>query len=144
MLYIGSDHGGFQLKATLIEYLQSKDISIEDCGTYSCDSVDYPDNAEAVCEKVMENPENLGILICGTGVGISMAANKVTGIRAALCSNEVMARLTKQHNNANILCMGERIIGAELAKSITDAFLEASFEGGRHQRRIDKVMNLSK
>jgi len=142
MLYIGSDHGGFKLKGSIIEYLKEKNIDTEDCGAYSEDSVDYPDFAKAVAEKVLSDEGSLGIVICGTGIGISIAANKVNGIRAALCTNEAMAKLARQHNNANILAFGERIVGLELAKSIVDAFLHYGFEGGRHARRVDKIIDI--
>jgi len=138
MFYVGSDHGGFELKEQLKKHLELKNIDFEDCGCYSTDSVDYPDFAKVVALKVKENNAK-GLLICGTGIGISMAANKITGIRAGLCMNTTMARLTRLHNDANILCMGGRIVGVEIAKSMVDVFLETGFEGGRHQRRVDKM-----
>ncbi len=139
MLFIGSDHGGYYLKSKVLDYLAFRGFDAEDCGCFSEESVDYPDFARAVTEKVINTEKSLGILICGTGIGISMAANKVDGIRAALCTNEVMAKYSKQHNDANILCLGARIIGLETAKSIVDAFLDAKFEGGRHARRVGKI-----
>lgn len=133
---IAADHGGYALKQILAAYLQEKKWEVEDLGTHSSASVDYPDYARKLCETVISK-QCPGILICGTGVGMSMAANKFPEIRAALCTNEYMARLTRQHNDANVLCLGERVLGQDLAKGIVDAFLTASFEGGRHQRRID-------
>lgn len=140
MVFIGSDHGGYLLKEQIKEHLEAQNILFEDCGTNTTDSVDYPDNAKALCEKITE--DNTGILICGTGIGISIAANKCKGIRAALCTNTTMARLTRLHNNANVLCMGERIIGRETARSIVDIFLNTKFEGGRHEGRVNKIMQL--
>lgn len=136
---IGSDHGGFELKGHVINYLRSKNIDVEDFGTYSEASVDYPDCAVPVCNAVLDKKADCGILICGTGIGISISANKITGIRAALCSDTYSARMTKQHNNANVICLGGRVIGRELAFDIIDAYLNAEFEGGRHQNRIDKI-----
>ncbi len=133
---IAADHGGYLLKQILVPYLKEKGWEVEDLGTNSAASVDYPNYAHKLCESVLEK-DCLGILICGTGIGMSMAANKVPQIRAALCTNEYMARLTRQHNDANVLCLGERVLGQDLAKGIVDAFLNADFEGGRHQRRID-------
>ncbi len=137
-IIIAADHGGYQLKQLLVPHLQENGWEVEDLGTHSSASVDYPEYAHRLCEAVTEN-QCLGILICGTGIGMSMAANKCPGIRAALCTNEYMARLTRQHNDANVLCLGERVLGQDLAKGIVDAFLTAAFEGGRHQRRIDLI-----
>jgi len=135
---IGSDHAGFALKAFLIEPLSSLGYEMRDMGPDSPQSVDYPDFAKKTCAVVLE--ESIpGILICGTGIGMSMTANHIPGIRAALCDNEYLARMTRKHNNANVLCMGERVVGQGLAASVTEVFLETAFEGGRHQRRIDKI-----
>jgi len=139
MLVIGSDHGGFELKNHVIKYLESKNIEYTDVGTYSEDSCDYPDIAKKACDMVVSGEADKGILICGTGIGISMAANKVKGIRAALCSDVYSAKMTRVHNNANVLCMGGRVLGRELAFMIVDTFLDNEFEGGRHQTRIDKI-----
>lgn len=136
---IGCDHGGFELKGHVIEHLKNKGIEVTDYGTYSEQSVDYPDCAKPVCEAVLSGDVECGILICGTGIGISIAANKIKGIRAALCSDTYSARMTKQHNNANVICLGGRVVGRELAFDIVDAYLGAQFEGGRHQNRIDKI-----
>ncbi len=139
MIAIGCDHGGFELKGHIIEYLKSKGIEYKDYGAYSEDSVDYPDCARPVCEAVQNGTAEGGILICGTGIGISMAANKFKGIRAALCSDVYSAKMTKMHNNANVICLGGRVMGREHAFMIVDAWMEAEFEGGRHQTRIDKI-----
>lgn len=139
MIAIGSDHGGFELKNHIVKYLKEKGYDIKDYGVYNEDSVDYPDCAKPVCEAVMSGEAERGILLCGTGIGISIAANKHKGIRAALCSDVYSAVMSRQHNNANILCMGGRVLGRELAFMITDAWLETEFEGGRHIRRIEKI-----
>ena len=144
MIVIGSDHGAFELKAVLKEHLAAKGIAVEDCGTFDGNSVDYPDIAEQVCEKVKSGQFEFGILLCGTGIGISIAANKIDGIRCGLVNNEYSAEKAKQHNNANVIAMGGRVLGPDLAKNILDAFMNASFEGGRHQNRIDKVHALEK
>ncbi len=139
MIAIGSDHGGFELKKYVIEYLEKKGIEVKDFGTYNEDSVDYPDCAKPVCQSVLSGECERGILICGTGIGISIAANKFKGIRAALCSDAFSAKMSKVHNNANIICLGGRVLGRELAFTIVDAWLDAEFEGGRHIDRINKI-----
>lgn len=144
MILLGSDHGGFALKESLVRHLQEKGIETEDVGTYSEQSVDYPDIAQTLCEKLLGGGYELGILCCGTGIGISIAANKIDGIRCAVVGDEFSARMARQHNNANVLALGGRVVGAGLAASIVDAFLAASFEGGRHQTRIDKIHKLEK
>lgn len=138
-LFLGSDHAGLTLKAFLAAYLAKAGYRITDLGPQDATSVDYPDYAKAVCRRVLDTPESLGILICGTGLGMSMAANRMPGIRAAVCVNEFLARMARQHNNANVLCLGERVVGQGLAASIVDVFLNTAFEGGRHQRRIDGI-----
>lgn len=139
MIIIGSDHGGFDLKNEVIDFVKNElKEEIIDKGCESKESVDYPDIAKSVCDEVIEK-KCLGILICGTGVGMSMSANKVKGIRAALCSEEYSAMMTRKHNDANVLTMGGRVIGPELAKNIVKAFLSNEFEGGRHKRRVDKM-----
>ena len=145
-LAIACDHGGFHLKEHIKKYLTEKGIEIVDHGTYNEDSVDYPDFAEKLCKDITsgESGAERGILICGTGIGISIAANKCKGIRAALCADVFSAKMSREHNNANVLCMGERTTGVGLAEMITDAWLETEFAGGRHQRRIDKIMALEK
>ena len=134
---IASDHGGYSLKEFIKD---SFDLNWVDLGTDSAQkSVDYPDFGRAIAETVKDGDAEYGIAICGTGIGISIACNRLDGIRAALCTDTTMARLTRQHNDANILCMGERLIGTEVALDIVKTFLETEFEGGRHQRRIDKL-----
>ena len=132
---MGSDHGGIHLKEHLKSYLLDKGFEVEDYGTYTEASVDYPDYAAAVAEAVAAKKQEYGILICGTGIGISIAANKIKGIRAALCGDCFSAQMSKEHNNANILCMGERVIGLGLAEKIVDTYLNSEFLGGRHARR---------
>lgn len=139
---IGSDHGGFKLKGEIIKHLKEKQIEIVDFGAYNQDSCDYPDFGLKVAEEVAIKNFEFGILICGTGIGISISANKVTGIRAALCSDTFSAHATREHNNANILALGERVVGVGLALDIVDTFLNAKFQGGRHQNRIDKISDI--
>ena len=141
---IGSDHGGFKLKAEIIGYLKEKQIEYKDFGTYTPDSVDYPDFARAVADAVVSGNYDRGILCCGTGIGVSIAANKVAGIRAALCHDTFSARMASEHNNANIITMGERVIGPGLARDIVEAWLNSEFAGGRHARRIDKITEIEK
>lgn len=141
---IGCDHGGFRLKNAVIEHLEKKGVEVKDFGTYTEESCDYPDFAQKVAEEVVAKNYEFGIVICGTGIGISIAANKVPGARAALCHDTFSAHATREHNNANILAMGERVIGIGLALEIVDTFLEAKFEGGRHERRIDKITEVEK
>lgn len=138
-LAIGSDHAGFILKGKIIAYLQSKGYSIDDKGCYSEDSVDYPDFAHAVSKSVESNEVDLGILLCGSGNGISMAANKHAGIRAALSWIPEIAALARQHNNANILSIPARYVSDAQAFEIVDSFLNTEFEGGRHERRVQKI-----
>lgn len=139
---IGSDHGGFTLKEEIKSYVESLGYEVKDFGTYTKESVDYPDIAKEVAESVVDGAYDRGILICGTGIGISIAANKVRGIRAALCHDTFSAHASREHNNANILAMGERVIGVELAKEITKVWLHAEFEGDRHLRRINKISEM--
>lgn len=135
---IGSDHGGFELKNSLLAKLSSLGHEVSDLGCDSDTSVDYPDFADQVCARVLDGKAQFGILVCGTGIGMSMVANRHRGIRAALCHNEYTARLSREHNDANLLCLGDRVLGKGLAASIVDVWLRSSFAGGRHQRRIDK------
>ena len=135
---ISSDHAGFDLKKDIIKHV-SKSCTIEDLGPFSAESVDYPDFAHKLAENLLDQDIDFGILICGSGNGISMAANKHTNIRAALCWNEELATLSRQHNNANVLSLPARFISSELALAIVDVFLATSFEGGRHQRRVNKI-----
>ena len=144
-IYIGADSAGYALKEEVIPYLTEKGYEVIDCGTDSAASCHYPLFANAVCEKVKADLKgSFGILICGTGIGMSMCANKHKGIRAALCSDTYSARMTRAHNDANLLCMGARVIGSCLALDIIDAFLSADFEGGRHQTRVDMMMDIEK
>ena len=136
---IGGDHAGFEYKKELIEYLESLKIEAKDFGTYSSDSTDYPDYAHPVSLAVKNGEFDLGILICGSGNGVAMTANKHDDIRAAICWNEELSALARQHNNANILCLPARFISIHLAKKIVKTFVNTSFEGGRHQRRIQKM-----
>lgn len=141
MIYIGCDHGGYNLKLELIGYLEKNGFQFTDMGCNG-EAVDYPDIAEKVCEKVLENSDNKGILICGTGIGISIAANKIKGIRAALCADWYSAKYTRLHNDANVICMGGRTTGAGSAVEMLDVFLHTEFEGGRHATRIGKIAKL--
>ncbi|AUH00234.1 ribose 5-phosphate isomerase B [Prodigiosinella confusarubida] len=136
---IGSDHVGFDMKSGIIQYLSSQGIEVIDVGTNSSTRTDYPIYARKVAESIIAGEVELGILICGTGIGISIAANKMTGIRAVACSEPYSAKLSREHNNTNILAMGARVIGSEMAKMIIDQWLSARFEGGRHQERIDQI-----
>lgn len=139
---IGSDHAGFPLKEELMEWIKQQSIEVSDQGTWSPDSVDYPDFAGKVAASVLQRESDCGILICGSGNGMAMAANKFPEIRAALCWNPEISALARQHNDANILVMPGRFLSLEEAIAITTAYLSASFEGGRHQGRIDKMKNL--
>jgi ribose 5-phosphate isomerase B len=141
---IGCDHGGFELKNEIINYLKSENYEVKDFGTYSTDSCDYPDVALPVAEVVAAKEYEFGILICGTGIGIGIAANKVPGIRAALCSDTFSAHATREHNNANILTMGQRVVGTGIALDIVKTFLSSKFEGDRHQKRIDKISEIER
>ncbi len=144
MIYLGADHGGYALKEAIKAHLTAQGIAVTDCGTYSTDSVDYAPIAKETCTRLLadSDKESLAILCCGTGIGISMAANKVHGIRAACCSDYFGAKYTRLHNNANVLCMGGRVIGVGLALELVDVFLHTPFEGGRHQRRIDQIADI--
>ncbi len=135
---IGSDHGGFELKQFLAAKLTSDGHEVHDLGCRTAESVDYPDFADRVCSEVLSGEAAAGILVCGTGIGMSMAANRHGGIRAALCHDEYTARLSREHNSANILCLGDRVLGKGVAQGIVDVWLSSTFEGGRHQHRIDK------
>ncbi|MCR5175225.1 MAG: ribose 5-phosphate isomerase B [Anaerovibrio sp.] len=141
---IGCDHGALELKHSVLEVLSEyKDIQVEDAGTFNKESVDYPDIAEKVCHKIKDGQAERGILMCGTGIGISMAANKVHGIRAALCSDVYSARMSREHNDANVLVMGGRVLGPGPASEIVRAWLDTEFSNGeRHKRRIEKMMAL--
>lgn len=139
---IGNDHTALEMKAEIVEHLKEKGYEVVDYGTNATQSCDYPLYGEKVGVAVAQKEVDLGILICGTGVGISLAANKVKGIRACVCSEPYTAKLSRMHNDSNVLCFGARVIGAELAKMIVDQWLEAEFEGGRHQKRVDLIMDI--
>jgi ribose 5-phosphate isomerase B len=141
---IGSDHRGFKLKGFISDYLRGKNVEVFDLGTHSDDPIDYPDIAFSLGEKISKGEADFGILICFTGVGMSIAANKVKGVRAAnVCSKE-MARLSRAHNNANILCLSAEFLNFDEVKGIVDVFLSTPFEGGRHKRRIEKIENFER
>lgn len=138
-IYIGADHAGFPLKETLRVYIKEQGHEVIDLGTFDESSVDYPDLAREVAEKVRENPDSRGVLVCGTGIGVAIAANKLKGIRAANVHDIAEAELSRKHNNANIVTVGGRTMEPETAKSVVDTFIATTFEGGRHQGRIDKI-----
>lgn len=138
-IVIASDHAGFALKGVVKAYLTEKGYTVIDCGTDSEASCDYPVFAKALCKEINDGNAQLGILICGTGIGMSMAANKHRGIRAAVCSDTFSARLTREHNDANVLCFGARVVGEGLALDLVDAYLDAEFMGGKHQSRVDMI-----
>lgn len=135
-IYIASDHGGFNLKASLIAHLKNKGHDVHDLGPSDPASCDYPIKARAVTDELLKDETAFGILVCGTGIGMSMAANRVPGIRAALCTTEFHASYARAHNNANIICLGERVTGPGIAADMVDIFLATEFEGGRHLRRV--------
>lgn len=140
--YIGADHAGIEIKKFVKELFEKKGHKVIDLGPFDTSRVDYPDFAKKVCIEVQKDITSKGILICGSGIGMSMAANKFDGIRAALCHNEYSATMARQHNDANILCMGERVSGYGMIEAIVDAWDSNSFEGGRHEQRVDKINNL--
>lgn len=142
MIAIGSDHGGFALKQEIIKHFDENGIKYKDFGTYSEESCDYPVYGELVGKAVASGECELGIVICGTGIGISIAANKIKGVRAALCGDCYSAEYTRRHNNANVLALGGRVIGPGLALKIVDIFLNTEFEGGRHARRVDLISDI--
>ncbi|MCE5286536.1 MAG: ribose 5-phosphate isomerase B [Pelosinus sp.] len=142
LLAIGSDHGGYNLKEEIKKMLDEQGVAYRDFGTHSPASVDYPDIAREVGSAVVSGECEKGILICGTGIGISIAANKIKGVRAALCHDEFSAQMAREHNNANILALGQRVTGIGLALNIVNKWLNTEFAGGRHAVRVDKIMNL--
>jgi ribose 5-phosphate isomerase B len=143
-IVVGSDHAGFRAKETIKKYLQDAGYTVDDVGTNSEESVDYPDFGKAVGERVAGGQDSLGIAICGTGIGISIAANKVEGIRAALAHDSLTARRAREHNDANVLALGGKVVGDDEAIAIVQEFLAAQFAGGRHQRRIDKISEMDR
>lgn len=144
MIALGSDHAGFPLKEEIRRYLDEKGIDYIDCGAYDTQSVDYPYQAKKACDKVVSGECEKAILCCGTGIGISMAANKIKGIRAACCTDYFSAKYTRMHNDANALCLGARVIGPGAALELVEVFLNTPFEGGRHQRRVDQLSELER
>lgn len=142
MIGIASDHGGYALKEAIKRHFSG--MEFDDVGTHSAESCDYPDFVSSLCRKIQGGELEKGIVICGTGIGASITANKMHGIRAALCCNEFMAEMAKRHNNANVLALGARVLGDEFAMRIIARWLDATFEGGRHQKRIDKIHELEK
>lgn len=141
-LAIGCDHGGFEVTEALRGYLRDHAIEFQDFGTHSTDSVDYPLIAVQVAKAVACGEADFGVLVCSTGIGISIAANKVKGVRAAVCTNELCARLTRNDNNSNVLCMGGKVVNQETAVKILDTFIHTGFEGGRHARRVGQIMEI--
>jgi ribose 5-phosphate isomerase B len=141
-MVLGSDHAGFRAKKTIKKYLEGAGYTVEDLGTHSEESVDYPDFAKAVGERVAAANGALGVLVCGTGIGVSIAANKVEGIRAALAHDSLTARRAREHNDANVIALGGKVVGEDEAIAIVQEFLSAEFAGGRHQRRIDKITEM--
>lgn len=139
---IGSDHGGFELKEIIKGYLDKSGLEFVDFGTYNKDSVDYPDFGKKVADAVITKEVDKGIVICGTGIGISIAANKVKGIRCALCGDTYSARMSREHNNANVLALGARVIGVDLALEILKVWLESEFQAGRHEIRVNKISDI--
>jgi len=142
MIAVGSDHGGLELKAAIKSALAERGLPVDDYGTGNGDSVDYPDFAEKVAGAVARGDVDLGILVCGTGIGMSIVANKFPGVRAALATDEFMAQMAKEHNNANVLVLGGRVLAEDLAVKMVNVWLDSSYEAGRHQRRLDKISRL--
>jgi ribose 5-phosphate isomerase B len=140
----GSDHAGLALRAEAVKVAQAAGLEVQDLGPFTGDSVDYPDYARQVADAVVAGRAKLGILVCGTGIGMSIAANKVKGVRAAHCATEFEARMARAHNDANVLCIGERVVGLGLGGAVVKAFLETPFEGGRHERRVRKIEDLER
>ncbi|MCQ2449179.1 MAG: ribose 5-phosphate isomerase B [Clostridia bacterium] len=139
---VGCDHGGLEHKDAIVAHLKERGFEVEDFGIHEAHSVDYPDIALPLAQSVAKGENALGILVCGTGIGMSLAANKVKGIRAAACSEHFSAKYTRLHNNSNILCLGGRVIGVGTALELVDLFVDTEFEGGRHQKRIDKITEI--
>jgi len=141
---IGADHAGFALKEELKKLLAQAGESIQDLGTHAAEPTDYPDQARAVAEAVASGKADCGLLVCGTGIGMAIAANKIAGVRAAVCHDATTARLAREHNDANVLCLGARIVGPGVAEDAVRAWLGARFAGGRHERRVDKIRSLER
>ena len=143
-IIIGCDHGGLELKNEIIAHLNKRGIAVTDVGTYTNESCNYPDYACALCKRIQSGEFERGILVCGTGIGMSIAANKHKGIRAACCADTFSARMTRMHNDSNVLCLGGRVIGAGLACDMVDLFVDTSFEGGRHATRVAMLNDIEK
>ncbi len=143
-MIVGSDHAGLALRGEAVKAARAAGFEVEDLGPFSGESVDYPDYARSVAQAVAAGRATLGILVCGTGIGMSIAANKVKGIRAAHCTSEFEARMARAHNDANVLCLGERVVGLGLGAAIVKAFLDTPFEGGRHARRVEKMRDMER
>lgn len=141
---LASDHGGYQLKQAVEDWVRELGHEVQDFGVHSPESADYPDYAALVASKVASGEYDRGILVCGTGIGMSIAANKVPGVRAAVCHDVFSAQATREHNDANVLCLGERVVGPGLARAIVEAWLRADFAGGRHARRVEKIRDLER
>lgn len=142
MIAIGCDHGGLDIKNAVIEYMKENGIEYTDYGCYTTESVDYPVYAYQVAKNVADGAARLGIICCGTGIGVSMAANKVKGIRAAVCTDEFCAEMTRRHNNANVMCMGGRVIDEDKAVKLASVFLNTPFDGGRHEKRVNMITDI--
>lgn len=143
-VFLGSDHAGFEMKEALKPYFKARNIEVTDVGPSTEDSVDYPDFAEKVARQVSGNDSALGVLVCGSGIGVAIAANKVPGVRASVITDPELAKMFRQHNNGNVITLGGRYIPLQLAEQILDAFFDSEFEGGRHQRRVDKIAALER
>lgn len=143
-IIIGCDHGGLELKKDIIDHLTKRGIEVTDVGTYTSDSCNYPDYAKALCKRIQSGEFERGVLVCGTGIGMSIAANKHRGIRAACCSDTFSARMTRMHNDANVLCLGGRVVGIGLAIDMVDLFVDTEFEGGRHSTRVGMLADIEK
>ncbi|MGM9643463.1 MAG: ribose 5-phosphate isomerase B [Eubacteriales bacterium] len=143
-IIIGCDHGGLELKNAIIKHLNDRNIETVDVGTYTSESCNYPDYAKALCKRIQSGEFERGILVCGTGIGMSIAANKHKGIRAACCSDTFSARMTRMHNDANVLCLGGRVVGAGLACDMVDLFVDTDFQGGRHTQRVEMLSQIEK
>ncbi len=141
---LGADHGGYELKEVILKHLEAQGLEVQDLGTYSADAVDYPKYGSAVGNAIVKGEADVGIAICGTGQGIAICANKIAGIRAAVCSETFSARMAREHNNANVLALGARVIGAGLALDIVDIFLKTEFSGGRHARRVNMITGIER
>ena len=139
---VGCDHGGYELKEAVKAHLIERGIEVVDVGTNSTESVDYPEYAKLLCDRVLRKEVERGILFCGTGIGIGIAANKITGIRCAVVHDEFTAKMSRQHNDANVISMGGRVLDKEAAKKVADAYIDAEFEGERHLRRVEQIMEL--